>query len=153
MKKDNIVYNAFFNKNIAFSIRLGRIILTIGSILLCFSGFAHFISFFADLACGRIFLDDPVAWIELILRPILYLFMVFASIGGVSFSINKGPFISLAALTAIISGIFFLIWLLFDLQNLIIGGDWSNFAVSFTSIDLFLLIYFIGWFLAKDYID
>lgn len=153
MKKGNIFYDAFFDKNISFSIRLGRLILVIGSILLCFSGFGHFISFFVDMACGRMVLDDPVAWIEAIFKPILYIFMIFASIGGVSFSLNKGPFISLTALTAIVSGVFFLAWLLFDLQNLIAGGSWSTFAVSFTSIDLFLLLYFIGWFFAKDYID
>lgn len=153
MKKDGLIYKAYFDKEIKFSIRLGRLLLAFGSIFLFISGLAHIIISIISLVNTDYSTFTAVSYFLVIFSFVLYLFMIFSSIGGVSFSLNKGPFLSLTALTAIVSAVFFFIWIIFDFNNLFSSGDWESFLESFASIDLSLCIYFIGWFLAKDYLD
>lgn len=153
MKKESLIYKAYLDKDVKFSIRLGRMILAFGSIFLFVSGLAHAINSIIFLCNLDYSSMDPFGWVIVVFSFFLYLFMIFASIGGVSFSLNKGPFLSLTALTAIVSAVCFLVWMIFDINGLVSGGNVSTFFQSFASIDLSLLIYFIGWFLAKDYLD
>lgn len=153
MKKDSLIYKAYLDKDVKFSIRLGRMILAFGSVFLFVSGLIHVVNLIISLCNYDYSTMEPLGLVLVIFSFFLYLFMIFSSVGGISFSLNKGPFLSLTALTAIASAVFFLVWMIFDINGLVSGGNISAFIQSFASIDLSLLIYFIGWFLAKDYLD
>ncbi len=138
---------------VAPSIVFGRVCLIVGCLLfLVATGFTIY-RYAGKFMDGSFDWSKPRDAIEILLTPVVCIFMIVASIGGVSFVFDKGPFISVAAFAAFASLIVFIIYLVFDIRDLTVDWDWATFGLSLLDVELSAFVYFIGWFFAKNWLD
>ena len=144
-------------------VRAGRVIMFIGCIL-------FFISALLDIAAFALMMffpsiRDALVWDDLSVSiqrfalPVLGIFFVFAGIGGISYILDKGPFKRIATLTAIIMLVFFVLDTIISVRNFIHAltedgdtvGSIIEFVLNLIDIQFSGGLYFIGWFMIKDY--
>ena len=158
------------------SIRVGRVLLIIGGILfiinsinsmiywgLCF-GFhwlptnteelAELKTLFPDLS----FWNNPLDLVNVIwdaFNPILYVLKFIAALGAFAYVKDKGGhFIDWVAWTAIIGIGISAFDFAANVRTLVQSNfDWKTFGLNFFSMQIDMLIYSIGWFLAKNWLD
>lgn len=158
------------------SIRVGRVLLIIGGILfiinsvnsliywgLCL-GFhwlpanteelAELKTLFPDLS----FFDNPIDLINVIwdaFNPILYVLKFLAALGAFAYVKDKGGhFIDWVAWAAIIGLGISVFDFATNIRTLVqTNFDWKTFGLNFFSMQIDTLIYSIGWFLAKNWLD
>lgn len=158
------------------SIRVGRVLLIIGGILfivnsvnslvywcLCF-GFhwlpsdtetlADLKSLFPDLS----FWGDPIDLIDVIsdaFNPVIYTLKFLAGLGAFAYVKDKGGhFIDWVAWAAIIGLGISVFDFATNVRTLFMSNfDWKTFGLNFFSMQFDTLIYSLGWFLAKNWLD
>lgn len=158
------------------SIILGRVLLVIGGILflinsvnsliywgLCFGfhwlpstteGFADIKALFPDLS----FWNNPLDLINVIcdaFDPILCVLKFLAGLGAFAYVKDKGGrFIDWVAWAAIIGLGISVFDFATNVRALIQSNfDWKTFGLNFFSMQIDTLVYSIGWFLAKNWLD
>lgn len=136
------------------SIKFGRVLLMASSIFLVFVAALELYNFVTAILEGPN-LSDPFDFIDILAKPLVVLFLLFCSVGGVSFVIDKGPFVGLCSLCAIICFALVIIDFVLSTRSLIIHEDygWKEWAISLASTQLVSGLYFTGWSLAKDWLD
>lgn len=168
VKRDPTQLQQARNK-IPASIRAGRVILRIASILFFLDAFGNVFEFgcftatifYPEFLEGEYAVNwdnayDVVSYFALL--PVA-VFLVFAAIGGISYIKDKGPFMSWVSLAAILSAVLFMVQMLIILGSAITNNfdynlndplQWFNLFFN-TSLDGTL--YFLGWMLAKNWLD
>ncbi len=136
------------------SIKFGRVLLVASSIFLVFVAALELYEFITALLEGTD-ASDPFDFISVWSAPLVVLFLLFCSIGGISFVIDKGPFVGLCSLCAIICLALVIADFVLSTRALIIKPDydWKDWAISLASTQLVSGLYFTGWSLAKDWLD
>lgn len=136
------------------SITFGRVLLVASSIFLVFVAALELYEFITTLLEGTD-ASDPFDFISVWSEPLVVLFLLFCSIGGISFVIDKGPFVGLCSLCAIICLALVIADFVLSTRALIIKPDygWKDWAISLASTQLVSGLYFVGWSLAKDWLD
>lgn len=156
--------NAPYAAPLTKSIRAGRVMMIVGVSLLLLYAFSCLIEFIVafvvpDLV-GIDFSNPLQAW-HIYFLPVMITFLVFVTIGGISFVREKGPLLRWASIGAIVLAIIVLIDLFVDvrslaknLQNPAITADdaWSTFLFGFFGMQIPSVIYLIGWWKAKNYL-
>ena len=135
------------------SIRLGRIILLVCSILF----FAFTILNCADFVCRCLGISgdwqDPYSAIWTVLLPFISFYLVFAGIGGISYARDRGPFIGIASLTAILSAILGVVTFMLEIRSLLNSGVLLNLNMFYFVEGVVCFVYFLDWMLAKNWLD
>lgn len=144
-------------------VRVGRVLMNIGCIL-------FFLAFVANVAVFALSVAIPeefgVDWtdvsqiVQFGARPFLAVFFLLAGIGGLSYVYDKGPLKRMATLAAVVMLVVFVIDTILSVRSLVhdlVGGEksqsdiWVSFLINLLDIQLSGGLYFIGWFLCKDY--
>ena len=161
---------AALSRKVPTKIRIGQALMIIGCILFFFNALGNALDFilavsykaFADVPqVGEELVrtydaiwSDPIAVIKYVSIPFIIVFLIVAGIGGISWVRDKGPFISIAPLMAIISLVLIVCNLYLDIRRLVMNGwNWTQFFIDILDIQLTCGIYFIGWMIAKNQID
>lgn len=131
-------------------IRVGLVLIKIGSILFFIDSVFLILALIINPILGNIDWSNFVSVFNYVMYFFIIPFIILSAIGGLSYVKNKGPFISLVALMAIITILIFIGDFVVSLILLIQNGNWWQFLVSLLSVQLDGLIYFIGWLLSKD---
>ena len=159
---------------VPLSIRVGRVLLVIGAVLffinsvnsllywglrLAFhwiqvpSEYAEIKEFLPELS----FFESPLDIINVIsdaVSPIIYVLKFLAGIGAISYVKDKRHFVDWVSWAAIIGLGICIFDLATNIRTLVISNfDWAKFGLSMFSMQLDILIYSIGWFLAKNWLD
>ncbi len=138
---------------VAPSIWAGRVLLIIGSLLFVASAIYMGYRFTMAIIEQSVNWSDPLTALVTGLRPVICVFMVVAAIAGVSFVLDKGPLISVAAFAAFVSLIVLVAALIVDVRDLIDGWGWQDFLLGLLDAELACAVYFFGWFFAKNWLD
>ena len=138
---------------VAPSIWAGRVLLIIGSLLFVASAIYMGYRFTMAIIEQSVNWSDPLTALVTGLRPVICVFMVVAAIAGVSFVLDKGPLISVAAFAAFVSLIVLVAALIVDVRDLIDGWGWQDFLIGLLDAELACAVYFFGWFFAKNWLD
>ena len=153
-------------RNAPVKIRFGRGLMMTGCILFFLTAILYILAFVLGLSMspqelGYDWRENASTAFEFVMYPVLALFMIFSGIGGISFVIDRGPLKKVATLTAIIMLIVILIDLALDIRQLVYNlagtslspsASWAKFGLDFIAMQITGGIYFIGWFLIKDYV-
>ena len=154
-------------RNAPLKVRVGRVMMIIGCVLMFLAAFGNLLNFIVGLIDPSLLgaqawnIGDPSASFAFWVSPLLVIFFVVSGIGGISFVTDKGPFKRYASLAAVVFLVVILIDTFIAIRHLGHGiGDpdvstasaWINFALGMLDVQLSGGIYFIGWFLAKDYV-
>lgn len=150
-------------------IHVGRVLMFIGCVLFFVNAFFNLLDFMIAVFSPAIaqiselteimeetYLAawaDPIGAIRFIFTPFMIAFLVISGIGGISWLRDKGPFISVAPLMAMISLVLILGNFFIDMRRLLMSGNWFQFIVDLLDIQLTCGIYFIGWLIAKNQLD
>ncbi len=135
------------------SIRAGRILLLLcGSAFLLFAIF-NLVDFGLRCAGQSGNPHDPFSLTWTIGLPFISLFMVASAIGAFSYVKEKGPFISLVSLMAIISALLCLIVFGLEIRYLLNNGTLFSLHFGYFVEGVFAFLYFIGWLLANNWLD
>ncbi len=86
-------------------------------------------------------------------QPLIFIFMFLSGIAGFSYVRNKGPFIWMCSWMAIILMIIMVIDWVLAVRDAIVMKDVWQFFLGILSIGLSGILYVIGWFLTKDYLE
>lgn len=138
---------------VAPSIWAGRVLLIIGSLLFVASAIYMGYKFTMAIIEQSVNWSDPLTALVTGFRPVICVFMVVAAIAGVSFVLDKGPLISVAAFAAFVSLIVLVAALIVDVRDLIDGWGWQDFLIGLLDAELACAVYFFGWFFAKNWLD
>ena len=138
---------------VAPSIWAGRVLLIIGSLLFVVSAIYMGYKFTMAIIEQSVNWSDPLTALVTGFRPVICVFMVVAAIAGVSFVLDKGPLISVAAFAAFVSLIVLVAALIVDVRDLIDGWGWQDFLLGLLDAELACAVYFFGWFFAKNWLD
>ena len=157
--------NAPYAAPVTQKIRVGRILMIVGCALLFIYAFSLLFEFVINIANAKqlqIDYTDPVNVVHEVVLPFLAAFIVFVGIGGIAYVREKGPLLRWASIGAIILGVAIVIDLVLDIRSLAhnlanpeISNSyaWLRFFLGFIGFQLFGGVYFVGWFLAKSYLD
>ena len=157
--------NAPYAAPVTKQIQVGRTMMLIGSILLFVYAVGLFVEFILSLANPSMMdveWSDPLSAFHVIMLPFIMVFLTFVGIGGITYIRNKGPFLRWASIGAIILGIVILVDFILDIRTLsrsLADPDisnttaWVRFVLGFVGLQIFGGVYFVGWFLAKNYLD
>jgi hypothetical protein len=159
---------------IPLSIRVGRVLLIIGAILFLANSVNSFIYWWARFAFHWIklpeefaeiqelfpdlaFWGDPIDIINVIsdaISPIVYVLKFLAGLGAIAYVRDKGHFIDWVSWAAIIGLLICVVDLAANIRTLVVSNfNWGQFGLSFFSMQFDIIIYSIGWFLAKNWLD
>ena len=138
---------------VAPSIWAGRVLLIIGSLLFVAVAIYTAYTFTMALIEQTVNWSDPLTALVTGLRPVICVFMLVAAVAGVSFVLDKGPLISVAAFAAFVCVIVLVAALIIDVVNLTNGWDWQKFLLNLLDVELACAVYFFGWFFAKNWLD
>ncbi len=159
------------HNKVPFSIKLGRVLLGIGAGLFLLGSVlslldwtlglaSHWIDFGPDwegIITPLSFWDSPFNIVDVMsdaFDPILCVLMFLSGIGAISYLRDKGPFISWVAWAALVGVAIVLFDFIANVRSLINEGfDWGAFAARFVFMQIDALIYSLGWFLAKNWLD
>ena len=157
--------NAPYAAPVTKKIRVGRMLMIVGCALLFVYALSLIIEFIVNIANAKqlqIDYGDPVNVVAEVILPFLAAFIVFVGVGGIAYVREKGPLLRWASIGAIILGVAIVIDLVLDIRTLahnLANPDisnsfaWFKFGLGFIGFQLFGGIYFVGWFLAKSYLD
>ena len=146
-------------------IKAGRYMMLIGAGLLLVSvalQMAEFVLSIAFPAVMEVDFTNPMHITHVILIPFICAFLIVVAIGGISYVRGRGPLMQGASIGAIALGVYIVIDLIIEIRNLAHGIGNPEFGTStvlykflssFLQSQLFCGVFFIGWFLAKDYLD
>ena len=156
-----------FEKNIVNApkkVRVGRVLLWIASILFIFAAIFNILIFILSLAIpeARSQMDSatPGQLFQFYSSPVLSVIFALAAIGGICYLRDISKAKRLASLAAIILLVVFVIDTVVSVRNLVYAllapnadapREWLNFALNLLDTQLSGGLYFIGWFLQKDY--
>ena len=158
--------NAPYEAPVTKKIRIGRIMMIVGSILLLVVAVANIVEMALIIANPEMMgvdLSDQRQIIYLIFLPFVSILICFISIGGISFARGKGPLLHWASIGAILMGIYIILDLIIDIRKLAHGvittseqnhaALWIRFIIGIIEIQGFGGIFFFGWLFAKNYLD
>ena len=157
--------NAPYEAPVTKSIRIGRKLMFVGSILLFVYAAAVLVEFILSFAIPEtmeVNWNDPLSAFHVIMLPFVMAFVIFVGIGGITYVREKGPLLRWASIGAIILGIVIVIDFIMDIRSLAKGLSTPEidnvyailrFIFGFIGFQVFGGIYFVGWFLAKNYLD
>ncbi len=170
-KKEQTQVIQWKHNKVPFSIKLGRVLLAIGAGLFLIGSVFSLIDWSLSLASHWVdfgpdwvgiitplsFWNSPINIADVMgdaFNPIIYVAMFISGIGAISYLRDKGPFISWVAWAALIGlGIVFFDFVV-NIRSLISEGfDWGAFALRLAFMQIDALVYSIGWFLAKNWLD
>ena len=152
-------------------IKAGRVTMFVGCILFFINALLELGAFVLDLVMAPVLKNipeyadlamlieqrlwsDPIAIIQTFSLPVIAAFLIISGIGGISWLKDKGPFISIAPLMAMLSLVILIVNMFLDIRRLIISNwDWLEFLLNFIDLQLTCGIFFIGWSIAKNQID
>ena len=104
--------------------------------------------------------SKPTEVIKLVWRPFYSVILVLGGIGALSYLRNKGPFMSMVAFISFAMGVIAVLDLLRLINALVaqISAGQSERAIGAFFLDMLDVqivgaIYFVGWFLTKDYLE
>ena len=157
--------NAPFAPPVTKSIKVGRVLMLVGTALMFMYAFVSIavfgISLYVPTVVGRD-LSDPLSVLSLSMLIPSAIFLVFVGIGGMSYVAEKGPFLKWASIGAIVLGIYIVVDLVLDIRTIAhnindpqikASTAWTTFFLGFAGLQINGGIYFVGWFLAKNYLD
>lgn len=104
-------------------------------------------------------LSNTTELVRLIWRPIYAIILVLGLIGTISYLRDKGPLISLVSLIAVIAFVISVLDLLRAFNALAMRINNSNpravglFMLDMLDLQIMSVIFFVGWFLTKDYLE
>ncbi len=135
------------------SIRAGRVLLLVCGA--CFLAFAVFNLVDFGFRCAGQSGDpsDPYSLMWTIGLPFISVFMVLSAIGAFSYVKDKGPFISLVSLMAILSALLCFIVFGLEIRYLLNNGTLFSLHFGYFVEGVFAFLYFIGWLLANNWLD
>lgn len=152
-----------FFANAPTKIKVGRVLVLIGSILFFVVAVGRLVDFalaFIPYEGNEMDWNDAYSVFEVIAHPFLAVFFVVAGIGGICYAIDKHRIKVFASLAGVIMLVVIVIATVLMFRNLIksclapnadVGRAWFDFATDFIGIQLSGGIYFVGWFMTKDY--
>ncbi|MDY6431191.1 MAG: hypothetical protein SPL00_05375 [Bacilli bacterium] len=131
-----------------------------GRVLLIFAAVGFFlmaiylpIDFIIDNLNKTIRWTDPLhCFIGVAIIP-LAVFMIFAGIAAISYVRDEGPFLSFAALSAILCAVICFVDLVITTFIAINTKNGLEFTIRFFTIVVPCFLYFLGWLLAKNWLD
>ena len=145
-------------------IRVGRVLMAIGSVLFFVSAIIDILLFSVAFVPA----DPGVDWsdvgvvLQLVAMPFLAVFFILAGIGGLCFITDKGGRLRcFASLAAIVMLVVFIIDTVLSIRSLVRGivmpvngqtNPWISFLIDLFDIQLSGGIYILGWFLVKDFV-
>ena len=144
-------------------IKIGRIILAIGCILCFVAAGLHLAEFIFYLVPNE---QYPMDWtdasmiFDCLKDPFLAVFYVLAGIGGICYILDRRKLKEFCSLAGVIMLGVFAVGTVLMFRDLIknclqpgmkAGIIWGTFFSDFLSVQLSGGIYFIGWFMIKDY--
>lgn len=151
------------------SITFGRVVLLVSCGLFFIDAFLELVEFsFASVSAaypnflyGAYTVDwsDAISVFDYASLPIIATFMVFAAIGGVSYVLDKGPFVSWVSLAAIVSALIVFVRILFLIGMAFTGNldydlsDPTGWLKIVNDFEINTVLYFIGWMFAKNWLD
>lgn len=148
------IQNQQASNKVAPSIWVGRILLVIGSAWLVAAAIYTAYVFVMGFVNQSVDWSDPLTALVTGARPVICILFIIGAIGGISFVLDKGPFISVAAFAAFVLFIVLIAALIIDVRNLVNNGwDWPHFFLSLLDVEMAALLYFLGWFFAKNWLD
>ena len=149
--------------NAPAKIKVGRVLLIIGSILFFVTSVAFMVMFFCSLYSVW---DYSIDWndasdvFSIVSAPFLAVFYVFAGIGGLCYVFDKHRMKVIASLAGVVMLVVIAVSVVIMFRDLIkdclqpnanTTAAVTEFFVRFGSIQITGGVYFIGWFLTKDY--
>lgn len=148
-------------KIVPTKVKVGRILLVIGSILMMVDGLFSLVWWAIRLAAIWSPMENitPLPFTTFIdslnsgVQPLLCLFLFFAGIAGINYVRDKGPFIWMCSWMAIILIIVMIYDWVVAIRDAVVGGSFGLFLLGILSFGLFEFLYVIGWFLTKDYLE
>ncbi len=146
------------------TVKAGRVLMIIGSILFFIVAFSRLLEF--AISFVQIEGVDPVNWSDpyqvfvVVADPFIAVLYVLAGIGGLCYVKDKHRLRVFASLAGVIMLVVILVATVLMFRNLIksclapnanLVKAWTDFLLDFIGIQVTGGIYFIGWFLTKDY--
>ena len=137
------------------SIYFGRVLLLISSAFLIIAAGFEVLTFAYNVMNPNIDWSDVLTLLDKGSGPVMALFLLFCSIGGISYVLDMGPFVGLCPLCALICVIIVIVDFISSTRTLIMVEPhdiWAWFS-SLISTQLISGLYAIGWMLAKNWLD
>ena len=147
-------------------VKIGRVILRIACILFFIVATVELAVFIASIAIPDLWAEmenqftDVFDRVQFFGLPLLGVLYIVAAVGGLCYLADKSRFKKMASLAAIILLVVFLIDIILSVRSLVydliapeadIGRAWRQFILSFIGNQITGGLYFIGWFMQKDY--
>lgn len=149
-------------ENAPRGVKVGRILMWIGSILFFVSAIADLVVFILAVVMPdtmEISWSNPAQAVQYGVYPALVLFLIAGGIGGICFILDKGRMKSFATLAAVVMIVVILIdttlmirRLIYDWMDFGPGRAWGNLAMNLLDIQISGGIFVLGWFLCKDFV-
>ncbi len=143
-------------------VKVGRVLVIIGSLLFFLGAFLFLLEFILYFVPGEEPVDwtDPTAVFSVVKCPFLIVFYILAGIGGLCYAFDKHRMKTFASLAGVIMLVVVVIGTVLMFHDLIksslapnanLGQAFLEFFTDFLAIQIVGGVYFIGWFLVKDY--
>ena len=147
-------------------VKIGRVILRIACILFFIVATVELAVFIVSVAIPDLWTEVESQFTDVFDRvqffglPVLAILYVLAAVGGLCYLADKSRFKKMASLAAIILLVVFLIDIILSVRSLVydliapeadVGRAWREFIFSFIGNQITGGLYFIGWFMQKDY--
>ncbi|MBP5091272.1 MAG: hypothetical protein J6328_01765 [Bacilli bacterium] len=135
------------------NIKAGRIMLLIACVMFFFDAAYQLTEMISLLSESKVIWTNALSVMSFLKLPFLSLFFVLGGLSGLGFLKDKGVLAGWVGLIAILCFFFFSYDVFDSIVKLIKTSDWGRFAGSFISVQVDTTLYFIGWFISKDYFD
>ena len=141
------------NKKLPKNIRAGHVLLVIASVMFFLDALVQLAGIISDIVENSVVWNDPTSIISFLKMPLLLVFFVFGGLCGIAFVKDKSILAGWVGLVAALCLLFFLFDFFDSVIRLIKTPDWGRFLSSMLSVQIDTTIYFIGWFMSKDYFE
>lgn len=141
------------DKPLPRNIRGGFVVLTIACVMFFLDAVVQVAEVVNSLANNQVVWTSALSVISFLKYPTLFLFFVLGGISGLSFARRRKFLAGWVGLFAILCFFFFAYDFFDSVLALIKTSDWSRFFGSFLSVQIDTTLYFIGWFVSKDYFE
>ena len=135
------------------NIRGGFVVLMVACVMFFLDAVLQMVAMVDTLAQNQVVWTSTTSVISFLKHPTLFLFFVLGGISGISFARRKKFLAGWVGLFAILCFFFFAFDFFDSVLKLIKTSDWSRFFGSFLSVQIDTTLYFIGWFVSKDYFE
>ena len=145
------------------SAKIGRVILAIACVFVGLAGLigtagwiVRFVATFVRMQITPEVTFPGLEWWPLlsaadnVINIFSYTFMSLACVAGFAWLKQKGRIQWLCSWFALFSLALILVDFFFAVNQLVSSGNWITFLNDILKVDFGLVLYFIGWFLAKD---